>query len=327
MSLAELAALVDESLLGHTEETHQGMNRAKLIQGDASLEKDPEFNQTIRYTGGIGFSVGGLPQEILEKSKIITLSVDKNSSDWAVFKSTKAVVLAASRNRRLYLKNEEGARQLACGSNHIGRGAQGWNGDTCVNCPFYPKNVPDAQADRCKASIDVLTYFPELDHSAIFTAKGTSYMAGDEWLKQISVLSKKIAETPDYKKLGIQRVNSFFFVTTLSASGFHVSDKGEKFNQLEFSKANPPYKWDELLASSEHIKKAKEILASMEQNWAEMYQVNRPALLAPSQAPAMPAGVSKMTVAALPAAPHEEPGKMTITTVAVEDDDDMKAPF
>jgi len=333
VDFSQFAQLVNEDQLGYTEEAHEGINRARLIQGDASLAKDKELNKTVRYTGGIGLSAEGLPSEIVDKGKTVTLP---NAGDYVVFPSLEVVVLASARTRRLYLE-VDGQRKQVCGSNHVGQGAVGFNGDACAVCPYFPKNVDERggdSEDKCKAHVSALIYIPEFDHAAIFSIGGNSYIEADEWLRQVSTLSKKFAELPEMKASGLKRVNSYFFKTTLSASEFFANpkDQSQKFNKLVYSAAATPYQWPQLLNSREVIARSAEILKDMQEPWGKLYVEAQTALLPSSTGVtlALPATASKVVLEApaLPAAAASAPAveevivapEMTLSVMEPEPD-------
>jgi|GEM_PF-3925593 len=304
--LESLFGFVDESQLAYVqEEQRDSINRARLIQGDASLGLDPNLKNTVHYLGGIGLSVDNLPEEIKSKCTIKELE----SGQWAVLPQLDVVVLASSPNRRYYAELD-GKKQLFCGSNQDGANAVGWSGVDCKSCQFHKKNFAGDKRDACKSYLSALIYIPSLDHTAIFTASGASYMEARAWLDQVSVLSKALAQQPVFqsKNPGMKRVNTWFFKTTLKPSKFFDSDDGKKYQKLDFSKAEQPFDWPKLVNSPDVMQKVKEIWGDIEEHWAQMYVAHNPkAKLSLPSAPG-PAGLlpavevkqieSKVTIAA-----------------------------
>lgn len=320
---ASLAGFVDQSALAFmTEETKEGINRARLIQGDIQFEKDATFNQTVRYTGGIGLSLDGLPEEIQAQGTIIKTE----NNDWAVFKELEVVILATSRNRRKYGEHDGKKGVLLCGSNNDGFHATGWSGTDCKACPFHKKNMQAAgksdkeiKDDSCRSNIAALIYIPAFDHTAIFTGNGASYMPTAEWLDQISLLSKALAKKQEFQAAnpGLTRTNPFFFKNKLFAGPFQKSKDNNSFNALEFSKAVQPYDWAALINEPEVIKRASEIMTDLTDVWKQMYvDTNTSAVFAQlagsTQPAALPAQSSaeRVTVPALPAEVQSAPAQV-----------------
>ncbi len=356
---ASLAGLVDQSSLAYVlEENKEGLNRARLIQGDIKFEKDANFNQTVHYTGGIGLSLDGLPEEIQAKGTIIKTE----NNEWAVFKSLDAVVLFHSRNRRKYGEHEGQKGKLLCGSNQDGAHAVGWTGVECKACPFHKKNMEAAGKSKeeikeyaCKSNVTALVYFPEFDHTAIFTGNGASYMPTAEWLDQVSTLGKALAKKPEFQAAnpGTNRVNPFFFKTKIFAGGFQKNLDGNSFNSLEFSKATQPYDWATLLNSVDVVKRSKELCEELLDVWKQMYvDPNHSAVFVtllpggkPASALPIQSSAERVTVPALPAestvqnapapipamaappapvpAPAAPAPQMTVNTVVLDDVDDV----
>lgn len=277
--LDNLTDLVDESLLEFNEHEQESTHRGRLIQGNFEFAKDPQLNKTPRFLGGIGLSVNGLPEIILQESTIVTLE----SGDYATFTELEVVVLTSARTRRFFVEIEN-KRKLACGTNQDGRNAKGWSGILCSGCQYFPKNVQNPKDDPiCKASVTVLVYIPSLDHTTLLELRGASYMAATKWLGQVATLSKKYAERPEVqaKHPGLARVNSYFFKTTLAASEFRKSDDNNHFQELKFSEAGAPYQWDHLMNSTEVIQKARNVLNEMQGYWKQNFiEHNSTALLA-----------------------------------------------
>lgn len=298
-----LAGLIDTNLLEFTEESQAGINRAKLIQGNSEFEKDPQLNKTVRYLGGIGLSLEGLDEKILKKSTIVTNKFKDKSTDYAAFEKLETVILASARTRRFY-GDVEGARKLMCGTNRDGQGAKGWRGVACVACEYHSKHFQGQEEDGCKGSIEVLVYFPELDHTAILTLNGSSYIPGSDWLNQIGKLSHDFAKRPEIQQVqpGVARVNSYFFKTVLSAGKFQTGEKGP-FQSLEYTKASAPYQWSELVNSGEVIGKCKKILEELQDIWKKQYvDHNAGAVLSLPSPDATPALTGGTAIAALPGA-------------------------
>lgn len=304
-----LLSFVDTGLLDLTEESQAGINRARLMQGDPSLEKDKDFNQTVKYLGGIGLSVEGLPEFALQKAeKIITLK----NGDWATFRELDVVILATARIRRLTV-DIENQNRLACGTNQDGAGAKGWNGIACNQCQYFPKNWTAAGNDKndaCQASVVFLGYIPALEHTAVFTFRKSSYMEATHLLDQIGKLSKDFARRPEIqaKMPGLPRVNTYYFHTTLSASEYQPGSDGNPYQTLKFTKATVPYNWGELLNTPQVIARAKDILGEMTDAWSKLYVGHNPnavfALPTPDTPVAALTTSERVTVAtpALPAA-------------------------
>lgn len=355
--ISDLLGLVDESLLSFTEETRDGINRARLVQGDIAFAKDPQLNTTARYLGGIGLSMEGLSEEIVKKASCVWTS--DSQKDYAVFTELEVVVLASSRNRRYYAEVDGVGNRLVCGTNQDGQNAVGWSGKTCHQCPYHPKNFEGKKQDACTAYVSTLVYLPSLDHVCILDLKGGSYMEATDWLAQVGKLSRDFAKQPEMqaKHPGLPRVNSYFFKTTLKASGFIQGKDNNSYQQIEFSKAAAPYSWAELTNTTDVIVKAQTILKDMESAWQKMYvEHNASAVMSlPAAAvagalpggttPAAPAfpGGSKATIAepekpaavpvepAPPAAPaptpqpaaaDQAPSPPPVTTVPLEEDGD-----
>lgn len=321
---ASLAGFVDQSALAFmTEETKEGINRARLIQGDIQFEKDATFNQTVRYTGGIGLSLDGLPEEIQAQGTIIKTE----NNEWAVFKELEVVILATSRNRRKYGEHEGKKGVLLCGSNNDGFHAVGWSGVDCKSCPYSKKNMratnkskAEIDADACGSSITALIYIPAFDHTAVLTANGMSYMPAADLLDQTSALCKSLAKKPEFQQAnpGLARTNPFFFKTKLFAGPFQKNDDGKIFNTLEFSRAAQPYDWSTLINPAEVIKRASEIMTDLTEVWKQMYvDTNTSAVFAKlagstQSAAALPAQSSaeRVTVPALPAEVQSAPAQV-----------------
>lgn len=275
-----LLGAIDIDLLTFTEEVREGVNRARLIQGDASFQKDPQLNQTFRYLGGIGFSADGLSEDIVKKAQEAGGGIwtSDKGKDFVTFPSIEVVVLASARIRRYYAELEDGQERLICGTNQDGQHAKGWSGVLCNTCKFFPKNFEGKKQDACGASIPVLIYVPSLDHTAVLELRGASYMETTHWLWQISKLSKEFAKRPEIQKAfpGLERVNSYMFRTTLKAGEFRTGNDNNSYQCLEFTKASSPYDWAAVLNSADVTKRAKEILAQMEESWKLMYVGHNP---------------------------------------------------
>lgn len=332
MDLTNLVGLVDTGLLDYTEEAREGINRARLIQGDSTLEKDKTFKNTVRYYGGIGLSTNGLKEEVLSKAETV-MTLD--SGDYAVFKELEVVVLASARVRRFFTE-VDGQTRLACGTNQDGANAVGWRGINCHACEFHPKNYQGKKQDACGASVTVLVYFPELDHTAILELRGASYMAATHWLQQVGVLSKAFAQKPEMQAAhpGLARVNGHFFKTKLFAGPHQKGNDNNTFQVLEYTKAAAPYDWDAFLNEASVIVKATNVLNDMQDAWKGMYIDSKEALpmlttaaAQASQTKALPPGgtVTSIPVAAqAPGAPEASAEVLSTQTsiVDLEDDDE-----
>lgn len=300
--LNDLLSFVDTDQLAYVEPPSEGLNKARLIQGDSSFEKDPALNQTVRYLGGIGLSMDGLNEDVVNQGTIVTVKSDNSSRDFIAFRSLEVVVLASSRIRRFYAEID-GNQRLACGTNQDGANARGWNGLACKSCEYFPKNYQGDKRDGCRATVAALCYIPELNHTAIFEFHGGSYMQATAWLDQVGKLARAFAQKPEVqvKSPGLARVNPWFFRTTLSAGPF---EKGEKdlFQRLAYTKAEPPYQWDTLMNSPGVLAQVKAVWTELEPLWKQIYVDHNPnAVMALSSAEAVAAIASQSSAVAPPA--------------------------
>lgn len=297
--MSSLLGFIDTNQLAYTEEAREGLNRGRLIQGNPEFEKDAALNQTARYLGGIGLSVEGLSEENIAKGTIVTMS----EKDFAVFTSLEVVVLASSRIRRFFAEIE-GNMRLACGTNQDGANAKGWSGTSCKTCPYFPKNYEGDRKDACKASVAALVYIPSMDHITILSFQGTSYMEATAWLDQIARLSKSFAQKPEVQanSPGLARVNPWFFKTTLSAGAYEKDADGNKYQRLQFTKAEQPYAWEQFLNTPDTLKRIQAVWKDLEPSWKQLYvEHNASAAMSLPSADAV-AALSANSSAAQPAA-------------------------
>lgn len=338
--LLGLLDLVDESLLGHNEEKRDSMNRARLIQGDEKLELDDHNNKTVRYKGGIGFSLENAPESILNAEDGVNMKLD-NSGVWRTFLEVEIVVLTSARVRRLYME-VDGQNQLACGTNADGANAKGWRGLMCkAQCEYHSSQVDsnDKDAIKCSAQVPILIYVPRFDHVAVFTASGLAYMPATKMLEQIADLSRAFIKREAFKPVlaqnpNLKMVNSFFFKTTIRA-GAHIKEKNGA-QGLDYSEVKPPYSeemWAQVTNSQEVIKKCRELLKTGEEVWGTMYSGHNPnALMSPekrlgggvagaiAENVAPPAGATRQIAGGV-----EQQAKVEVLPPA-GDDDDLPAP-
>jgi hypothetical protein len=335
----DLLGFVDADQLSYTEEAREGLNRGRLIQGNPEFAKDPALNQTVRYLGGIGLSTEGLSEDVIKQGTIVTI----NDKDYVAFQSLEVVVLASSRIRRFYAEIE-GNQRLACGTNQDGQNAKGWSGIACKSCQYFPKNFVSNggdKADACRADVAALVYIPSLDHVAILSFHGASYMEATAWLDQVAKLSRAFAQKPEVqaKNPGLARVNSWFFRTTLSAGAFEKGNDNNQFQRLSYTKAEQPFNWESLMNTPATLKRVKEVWADLESLWKQVYvDHNANAVMALPSADAvaaLPANssaaqpvagvISQVTV---PAAPAEQtpaspaPG-VTVSAITIDGLDDV----
>lgn len=321
--LDNLMELVDQEQIEFIEEDRQPLNKARLQQGNADFAGIAEVNQTVLYLGGIGLSVEGLREDIISKGTIVTNSYNGHSADYAVFRELEVVVLAPSRNRRHYME-VEGQMKLACGSNSVGAHSRGWSGMLCKACPWHKDNIEShgySKDDACKNKTNQLIYIPSLDHVAILELSGTSYMESVAWLDQLSKLSRTYAQKPEIqaKAPGLKRLNPFFFKTTLTTGPFQQGPKG-MFQPLVFTKAVQPFDWDNLLASPEMVKKAKEHWDELKDFWKPMFVDHNPnaVMSLPSAEAVAAAALPANAAAALPAnSSVAQPAPALVSTVVV----------
>ncbi len=338
----DLLGFVDADQLSYTEEAREGLNRGRLIQGNPEFEKDAALNQTVRYLGGIGLSTEGLSEEVIKKGTIVTI----NEKDYVTFTSLEVVVLASSRIRRFYAEID-GNQRLACGTNQDGQNAKGWSGLSCKICQYFTKNFVAAggkKDDSCRANVAALVYIPALDHVAILSFHGASYMEATAWLDQIAKLSRAFAQKPEVqaKNPGLARVNSWFFRTTLSAGSFEKGDDNNQFQRLSYTKAEQPFNWESLMNTPGTLKRVKEVWADLESLWKQVYVDHNPnavmALPSAEAVAALPANssatqpiaglVSQVTVPTPPVAPAEQapaspaPG-VTVSAISIDGLDDV----
>lgn len=289
--LLGLLDLVDESLLSHNEEKRDSVNRARLIQGDDKLELDDHNNKTVRYKGGIGFSLENAPDEILNAPDGVNMKLD-NSGVWRTFEEVEIVVLTSARVRRLYME-VDGQNQLACGTNSDGANAKGWRGLVCkAQCEYHPSQVDpkDSEAIKCTAQVPVLIYVPRFKHVAVFTAAGLSYMPATKMLEQVADLSRQFVKREAFKPAleknpNLKMVNSYFFKTTIQA-GKHQADKNGA-QGLDYSEVKPPYSeetWAQVTNSGEVIQACRDLLKQGEDTWSQLYSGhNANALMSPEK--------------------------------------------
>lgn len=313
-------SMLDQNLLEFTDEASEQINRGRLIQGNPQLAKDQELNKTVLYLGGIGLSAEGLSEDVIKKGRVMTTG-DKNEKEWIVFPELSIVVLASKRVRRFYAE-VEGNRRLACGTNDDGRDAQGWRGMPCHSCEYFPKNYnnpadPNA-THACKASVVVLGYIPELDHTAIFEFRGASYMEATHWLTQVSRLSASFAEKPEIQQAapGLKRVNSYYFRTVLKAGPYENGNDNNVFQRLSYSKADKPFQWGTLVNSSEIIKKCKSILDELKDVWSAIYIGHNSNAIMALAAPPPVAGALPAQSSAAQAQPAAAPQAQPAAAVA-----------
>lgn len=271
--LASLAGFVNQDQLAYIQDDEKdSINRARLIQGDPSLLGDSNFNQTVHCLGGIGLSVEGLPDEIIAQGT----HKKTDNGEWCVFPRLEVVILANVRYKRLYGDIDGQKGKLLCGTNQDGFHAVGWSGTDCKTCPYHKKNWMAAGNDKegaCKSFLGALIYIPALDHTAVFSAGGSSYMETAGWFDQISVLSKALAKKPEFQaaKPGLPRVNPYFFKTTLTASAHKKNESNQTFQVLEYSKAAQPFDWAGLINTPDVIQRSAEIMESITEVWGQMY--------------------------------------------------------
>lgn len=322
--LDNLMDLVDQDQLEFIEEEKPPLNKARLQQGNPDFADIAEVNQTVLYLGGIGLSIEGLREDIIQKGTVVTNTYNGKSAQYVVFRELEVVVLAPSRNRRHYMEID-GEVKLACGSNSIGAHSRGWSGIVCKTCPWHKDNIEEygySKEDACKAKSNELIYIPSLDHVAILELGGTSFLPTTEWLDQLSKLSRAYAQRPEVqaKAPGLKRVNPWFFKTTLTTGPFEQGNKG-LFQPLVYTKATQPYDWANLLATPEMVQKAKGYWEELKDTWKAMFVDHNPnasmslptaevvaALPAQSSAPVAPDRQieSKVTVETPTAAPAQQ---------------------
>lgn len=315
--LQGLAGFVNENALGAMlEDLGASINRARLIQGDSSLKSDANLNQTPYYLGGIGLSVENLPEDVMSKASIFKEL--EHAGNFAVFPELEVVVLAQARIKRLYAEIN-GENKLACGTNQDGMNGKGWSGQVCKTCPYHKKNMEAAGKDKkdgCTSYVVALIYIPSLNHAAILSVSGKSYMPANDWMQQLKVLSRGLAQHPEFKHLNLPRVNPYFFKTVLKPSGFQPNDDGKMSQVLDFSRAEAPYQWENLVNSAEVIKKASDIWTEIEEAWQSMYTGHNPnaAMSLPTAEAAVQLGTTetkqittnKVTIPDEPAAPVQQ---------------------
>lgn len=275
--LVELDGLIDEQQMEFVEEDFSSLNKARLFQGNKDLEnvfKDqPSLKDHLSYLGGIGFLPNELSQEALEKAVLLkTKEFQGKSNEYAVFKALDAVVIATARTRRYFLE-VDGKGTLVCFTNRAGhRNAKGkgeFFGQSCTACPH---RKTEENRDGCASQIEILCYFPEIDHAAIFEAKGISYMPAADWLKQVSTLTTQYPKIPEVKAKHphLKKVNTYFFKTRLSA-GPHQKVGSGTAQELMFTKAENPYQWAELINTPATIQKCKQIFAELSPVWEALF--------------------------------------------------------
>ena len=273
--LTQLMGFVDTQQLEYTQETHEGINKSRLIQGDSKFANLPDYKDTVFAKGGIGLLIDTLDESIISKGQIIKVEGFGTESQYVTFPSLEMVVLASSHYRRFYA-DVNGERQLACGTNRDGVGATGWTGEVCKTCPYLQKNWVangNLKDDACKGNIAALVYFPELDHFSLFTGSPASYMEISDWLNQVSKLSKAFAQRPELKAINpnLSRVNTFFFKTRIQPGPIEQGEKGT-FQRLQYQQFSPPYAWDQtMLCSTETLGKIKEAWPELETVWKSQY--------------------------------------------------------
>lgn len=335
----DLLEFIDSEQLVYTEEASEKLNRGRLVQGNSQYAKDATLNQTVRYLGGIGLSAEGLSEEIVRQGTIVTI----NERDFVTFQELEVVVLASSRIRRFYAEID-GNQRLACGTNQDGQSAKGWSGVSCKTCQYFPKNFIANGGDKndaCRADVAALVYVPSLDHVAILSFHGASYMEATAWLDQVAKLSRAFAQKPEVqaKNPGLQRVNSFFFRTTLSAGQFEKGNDNNMFQRLAFNKAEQPYQWENLLNTSQTLKRVKEVWQELEPVWKQLYVDHNPnavmSLASADAVAALPANSSAaQPVAAItgtvtvpePAATPSPAPQVTISAITLDDVDEPAPP-
>jgi hypothetical protein len=311
--LTDLLGFIDTDQLAYVEEAREGLNRGRLVQGNPEFEKNPDLNQTVIYKGGIGLSIEGLAQPIIDRGTIVTIS----DRDFLTFLALDVVVLTSARIRRFYAE-VEGNQRLACGTNQDGQNAKGWRGMACKACEYYPKNYDGDKQDACKADVAALVYLPELDHVTILSFHGASYMEATAWLDQIGKLSRAFAQRPEVQAAtpGLPRVNPWFFKTTLSAGDFEKGNDNNKFQRLRYTKAEQPYDWSKVLNTPATLKRVKEVWADLETLWKQMYvDHNSNAVMALPSAEAVTAAITAQSSAPLPPARQIE-SKVTVAQPA-----------
>lgn len=275
-ALTGLLGYVNDAQFDFTDEAREGLRRAKVIQGDKTFENDNDLKGTVRHLGGIGIKADDLPEAVIQKAKVIHTEYDGHQAAWATFKELDAVVVMSGRIRR-YFGKVDNVSTLICGSNHIGRGAKGWSQMPCDSCGRNKKNFTEqektTEKESCNATVIALVYFPELDLPVLLESGGSSFMPACHWMDQLGVLSKRFAERPEIQAAapGVKRVNSYFFKTKLSAGPFRQGDNGT-YQELEFSKAVPPYNWDEITADEATVAKCAQIFTEMQEYWETMYK-------------------------------------------------------